>query len=292
MTITTCSAPLMQSLEKIALFRCLSPELIERIQTLCTWKRYEPGEQIIDYLDQSDEVFFIADGNARVSITSMQGRPVAFTDLDAGDIFGEISAIDGGPRSVSVGARTRCCVVSLPAAAFEEIVKSEPAFALELLQHLTQKIRVLITRVYYLCSLDVANRTRAELLRLAKLAPQEGNSALLDPMPTHAEIASRIGAHRETVTREFNRLSKFGLLVRRDHALLVTNVRVARDYGSRGDRRLGVHATYPRRAADPVSFGSWLHENATDGDRRLLDMRHVPRCGRFSDFAVSLCGRT
>ena len=78
--------------------------------------------------------------------------------------------------------------------------------------------------MYYLCSLDVANRTRAELLRLAKLAPQEGNSVLLDPMPTHAEIASRIGAHRETVTREFNRLSKFGLLERRDHALLVTNV--------------------------------------------------------------------
>ena len=154
----------------------------------------------------------------------MQGRPVAFTDLDAGDIFGEVSAIDGGPRSASVGARTRCCIVSLPAAAFEEIVKSEPAFALELLQHLAKKIRVLITRVYYLCSLDVANRTRAELLRLAKLAPQQGNSALLDPMPTHAEIASRIGAHRETVTREFSRLSKLGLLERRDHALLITNV--------------------------------------------------------------------
>ena len=224
MTITSSFAPLVQSVEKIALFRCLSPELIGRIQTLCTWKRYEPGEQIIDYLDQSDEVFFIADGNARVSITSMQGKPVAFTDLDAGDIFGEVSAIDGGPRSVSVEARTSCCIASLPAAAFQEIVKSEPAFALELLQHLAKTIRVLITRVYYLCSLDVANRTRAELLRLAKRAPQEGNSVLLDPMPTHAEIASRIGAHRETVTREFNRLSKFGLLVRRDHALLVTNV--------------------------------------------------------------------
>lgn len=224
MTITTCSAPLVQSLEKIALFRCLSPELIERIQTLCTWKCYEPGEQIINYLDQSGEVFFITDGTARVSITSMQGRPVAFTDLDVGDIFGEISAIDSGLRSASVGARTRCCVASLPAAAFKEIVKSEPAFALELLQQLAKTIRVLITRVYYLCSLDVANRTRAELLRLAKLAPQEGNSALLDPMPTHAEIASRIGAHRETVTREFSRLSKLGLLERRDRALLIMNV--------------------------------------------------------------------
>ena len=224
MTITFSSAPLVQSLEKIVLFRCLSPELIERIQTLCTWKRYEPGEQIINYLDQSGEVFFITEGTARVSITSLQGRPVAFTDLDAGDIFGEVSAIDSGLRPASVDARTRCCIASLPAAAFQDIVKSDPAFALELLQHLTKTIRVLITRVYYLCSLDVANRTRAELLRLAKLAPQEGNAALLDPMPTHAEIASRIGAHRETVTREFSRLSKLGLLERRAHALLITNV--------------------------------------------------------------------
>ena len=195
-----------------------------RIERLCTWKRYEPSEQIINYLDQSDEVFFIADGEACIYITSRQGKAITFRDLAAGEIFGEVSAIDGGPRSASVEARTRCCIGSMPASAFQEIARSEPTLAFELLQHLAKEIRGLTKRVYYLSSLDVANRTRAELLRLAMLAKRQGNSALLCPMPTHAEIASRVGAHRESVTREFNRLSKLGLLERRDHALLVTNL--------------------------------------------------------------------
>ena len=221
----TASVPIMQSLEKIVLFRSQSPELIARIQRLCTWKHYEPGEQVINYLDQSHDVFFITDGEARVSITSMQGKAVIFSDLAAGEIFGEVCAIDGGRRSASVEARTRCCIASLPASAFQEIVKSEPTLAVELVRNFAKKIRALTKRVFYLSSLDVANRTRAELLRLAKLATQQGNSALLCPMPTHAEIASRVGAHRESVAREFSRLSKLGLLERRDHALLVTNVK-------------------------------------------------------------------
>ncbi|HEY8276660.1 MAG TPA: helix-turn-helix domain-containing protein, partial [Methyloceanibacter sp.] len=66
---------------------------------------------------------------------------------------------------------------------------------------------------------------QAELLRLANLAPQEGNSARVASAPTHSEIASRISTHREAVTRELNRLARLGLIERKGNALVVKDVR-------------------------------------------------------------------
>ena len=213
-----------QSFEKIALFRHLPPESVARVQSYCNWKHYEPGELILDYLDQSDEVFFITEGEVRVSIYSMQGKAVTFSDLTVGEIFGEIAAIDGAPRSASIEARTRCCIASMSGKAFVNVLKSEPFAAMELLRHFAVKIRALTNRVYEFSSLDVANRTRAELLRLARLAPRQGRSASIHPVPTHAEIASRISTHREAVTREINRLSKLGILERQVGALMVKDI--------------------------------------------------------------------
>jgi CRP-like cAMP-binding protein len=210
--------------ERIALFHCLAPDTVARIQQRCNWKNYEPGTLILDYLDQTDEVFFITDGEVRVSIYSADGKAITFSDLQAGEMFGEIAAIDHGRRSASIEARTRCCIASMSGPAFVAVLESEPAVAFELLRRFASKIRELTNRVYEFSSLDVANRTRAEIVRLARLASQKGQSAKIEPAPTHAEIASRISTHREAVTREINRLSRLGILERHGTALIVKDL--------------------------------------------------------------------
>jgi len=211
-------------LERLAIFASLPQETLEQIQRRCRWRRYEPGEPIVDYLDASDDVFFITAGEARVTIYSLAGKAVSFRDLGPGDAFGEYPAIDGGPRSASVEARTRCLVTSMPAATFRELLEAEPAVALALLPQLVRTIRSLTTRVYEFSTLAVNNRIQAELLRLAHLVPREGKSARIVPAPTHVEIANRISTHREAVTRELNRLSRIGIIERRGGELLVRDV--------------------------------------------------------------------
>jgi hypothetical protein len=102
----------------------------------------------------------------------------------------------------------------MSAAAFRELLHSEPRVALALLPQLVMKIRALTTRVYEFSTLAVSNRIQAELLRLASLVPRAGKRARIDPAPTHTDIASRISTHREAVTRELNRLSRSGLIER------------------------------------------------------------------------------
>ena len=214
-----------QLLDKVAVFKGLSPDTLALVQKRCSWRHYEPGEPIVDYLDTSNDVFFITAGEARVSIYSIEGKAVTFTDLSAGDMFGEYAAIDGARRSAAIEARTACQVAALSATAFRELLHHEPAVMLALLNQFVSKIRMLTTRVYEFSALAVANRIQAELLRLANLAAQDGNCATIASPPTHSEIASRISTHREAVTRELNRLARLGLIERKGTSMVVKDVR-------------------------------------------------------------------
>ena len=125
-----------RSLAAIPLLAGLSPAGLRDIEQGCSWRRYEPGEPIVEYLDRSDDVFFLVEGEARVIIYSLTGKVVSFHDLSPGDMFGEYPAIDGRPRSASVEARTSCLVALMPAAAFLNLVQSEPAVSQALLKQL------------------------------------------------------------------------------------------------------------------------------------------------------------
>lgn len=213
-----------QSLEKIEIFANLPAEALLRIKKRCNWCRYEPGEPIVDYLDRSEDVFFITAGKARASIYSLAGKVVTFTDFGPGDMFGEFAAIDRGGRSATIEAQTTCHVASMSGASFRELLQSEPAVMMALLRRFTGKIRSLTNRVYEFSALAVSNRIHAELLRLAKLAPQDGARARIAVAPTHSEIASRISTHREAVTRELNRLVRLGIIERQGTALEVKDI--------------------------------------------------------------------
>ncbi len=215
---------LRYTLAGIAIFAGLASDTLTKIQRRCSCRRYDPGEAIVDYLDTSDDVFFVATGEVRVTIYSVSGKAVSFRNLGPGNVFGEYAAIDGGSRSASVEARTSCLLASMSAAAFVELLQTEPAMAQALIRQLVSNIRTLTTRVYEFSTLVVNNRIQAELLRLASLAPREGKSARLFPAPTHAEIASRVSTHREAVTRELNRLSRMGIIERQNGTLIVRDI--------------------------------------------------------------------
>jgi CRP-like cAMP-binding protein len=213
------------SLESVTIFKDLTPDARKRIEQRCRWRRYASEEPIVDYLDISDDVFFITEGNACVTLYSFDGiAAVSFRDLGPGTVFGEYAAIDRGPRSASITARTSCLIASMTGRQFRELLQAEPAVMQALLPQLVLTIRAMTTRVYEFSTLAINNRIQAELLRLASLALQEGRSARIAPVPTHVEIANRISSSREAVARELNRLTRIGIIERKGHSLLVKDV--------------------------------------------------------------------
>lgn len=214
-----------RSLGEVALFRNVPEESLRRIEQRCSWRTFQPGEQVIDYKDGSRDVFFLVSGRARVIIYSVEGQAVAFRELVAGDVFGELSAIDGRARSASVEAKAPCLIASMSPKTFLEAIAEEGQLALALSTHLVTQIRDLTDRIFEFSTLAVKNRIHAELLRLARRAAPEANEAVLCPPPTHAEIASRISTHREAVSRELSRLAQIGVVRREGSSLLVTDIK-------------------------------------------------------------------
>ncbi len=212
------------TLSDIDLFSGLPGSDLEALSGRCRWRRYAPDQQIIGHQDETTDVYFIASGRVRVTVYSLSGKEVSFRDLGAGKSFGELSAVDGEPRSANVIALTESLLASLPADIFRRILIEHPELATRMMGYLAGLVRKLSDRVVEFSVLAVRNRIHAELLRLARDHGVDGNRAIVSPAPTHANFATRVSTHRERVTRELNALSRDGLLQQRRGKLVVLDV--------------------------------------------------------------------
>ncbi|HYG88687.1 MAG TPA: Crp/Fnr family transcriptional regulator [Azospirillum sp.] len=213
-----------RTLGNVTLFRDLPAGDIEALSACCRWRRFTPRELIFDYHDEPSDVFFVVRGRVRVTYYSLSGKEVMFRDLSPGEVFGEVSAIDGQPRSASVIALTDTLAASLSSEQFWDVLRSHATVNAAVMRRLAELVRRLTMRVVEASTLAVRNRIHVEMLRLVRESTPIGNRAVIPRMPTHAEIASRVGTHREAVTRELNQLLRDGLLEKHGSVLVVGDV--------------------------------------------------------------------
>ncbi|MEP6879447.1 MAG: Crp/Fnr family transcriptional regulator, partial [Nitrosospira sp.] len=189
-------------------FKDLQRSDLQSVAQSCRWHRYPAGQEIIRYRDQTTDAFFIVQGTVRVTYYSPAGQEVILCDLSAGEMFGELTAIDGQARSAQVIVRTDSIVASMPSVAFLNLLQNHPNICLAMLKRLSGEVRRLTERVYDFSTLAVRHRIHAELLRLAQIRTVTSNFVILSPAPTHVDIANRLSTHREAVTRELNDLAR------------------------------------------------------------------------------------
>lgn len=189
-------------------FRSLTPEWRTFAEARLRRLRAKRGQTLIGRGAQSTDVYFVLEGTLGVVLYSAQGREVIIRSLGPGETFGELAAIDGLPRSASIVAETDARVAALAQQDFLACVENCPSAAMWLARLLAGKVRSMTEKVFELSALNVRARVHCELLRLARDAEVRNGEARLTPAPTHAEIANRIGTHREAVTREMQALAK------------------------------------------------------------------------------------
>jgi CRP-like cAMP-binding protein len=211
-------------IREVSIFRAASDETLLQIARLCRWQRHDSASAILSYQDRSTDVFFILQGRARAVIYSLDGKALLFTDIKQGDVFGEIAAIDRGPRSASVEALEPTLVAAMTAPDFERVLRLDAEVAIAALRLLTARVRHLSDRVYEFRTLGVQARVQAELLRLAAGMGVSRGAALLSPAPSLADIADRVSTHREAVSRELSRLAARGLISRVGSAIRIADV--------------------------------------------------------------------
>jgi CRP/FNR family cyclic AMP-dependent transcriptional regulator len=212
-----------ETLAKIGLFRSLDPAKIDLLDTQCSWHRASRNQWIIDYQDKSNDVFFVVSGTLRVKIQSVSGREVLLREINAGEFFGEIAAIDNQPRSSGIIAITDVSFARMPASVFRMAIHAYPDACDQLLELLAGYVRTMSNRVNEYTMLDARHRIYAELLRLSRPETGKPTQAIVSPPPVHSDLAARVSIRRESVTRELKVLERAGLIEKRRGALVLTD---------------------------------------------------------------------
>lgn len=173
----------------------------------------------------SSEVFFIEKGTAQVARFSANGKQSILREMGPGEIFGEMAAIDGQPRSASVSIQSGDCVLrQIDAARFRQLLIDHPEVGLWLARHLAERIRDLTDRTVELATMSVGSRLQSQLLRLCERDGIIDDTAVIEPLPTHSELAAMIGTHREAVTRELGQLTRENIIAQSNRSMTVNSV--------------------------------------------------------------------
>ena len=194
----------------------LPPKLLEALGSVASARSFAKHAIIVSEGDETDSLYVLLSGRVRVFISDAQGKEVTLNQLGPGEYFGEIT-FDGGPRSASVEALedTRCAVVKR--SELVALVERQPEFALHMVRKLAHRVRNLTENVRSLALMDVYGRVARLLLELAE--EQDGQLVIAEAL-THKEIASRVGASREMISRIFSDLNEGGY-IRKDNGRLV-----------------------------------------------------------------------
>jgi len=156
-------------------------------------------------------------GRAKVFVSDADGKEVQLNQLGAGEYFGEVT-LDGGPRSASVMALEDCRCAVLRRADLAGLMSGHPDFALHLIRKLAHRVRSLTSSVRDLAFVDVYGRVAHLLLELA--AERDGR-LIIEEKLTQKDIAQRVGASREMISRIFSDLVEGGYLVKEDGRLIL-----------------------------------------------------------------------
>jgi CRP-like cAMP-binding protein len=222
--------PSSLGLTRIELLQGLGTQRLDEVCRQCTWRRFEPGQLLIAQDAADRDVYLVVAGTVRVTSYSPGGRETSFHELSTGSSFGEVSALDGRPRSADVVALSSGLLASLSPDAFRALLRAEWSVNERVLCRLTGLVRELTDRVLDVSNLNVHQRVCRELLRLARANGAAGNHARIEPAPKHADLASVLSTYREQVTRELSSLARLGVVTREAGALVIGDLAALERY--------------------------------------------------------------
>lgn len=176
-------------------------------------RTYASGDLLFVEGDHSHTVYVCIEGRVRVFLTMPSGRELLIGIKLPGDEFGELSALDGRPRSASALAIGPIVVAELRADRFIEVLTDEPHLFVAVCRNLSAQLRLTNNRLVVRNSNSATVRTARMLVELASLMMRHsGSSSSYEVSITQSELADWIGATRESTARALAGFRRAGLV--------------------------------------------------------------------------------
>lgn len=203
-------------LGKTALFGSLS--LADRLAVADQMRKatFKSGQTVFTRGDTGSDIYLVVEGRVRLSVFSTDGKALAFKHADTGEVFGEIAALDQGPRTADAIALTRVEAMTLARERLTALVDGNPRVAHAAIAFLCLRLRETSEQAEAIALHPIEVRLARFLLTRLKLreADGAGSKAPLDLGMSQNELALLIGASRQKVNAALTHLEKAGAVKR------------------------------------------------------------------------------
>jgi CRP/FNR family transcriptional regulator, cyclic AMP receptor protein len=200
-------------LARTALFENLDDDARNSLASVAITRSYKKGHLICHQGDLGEALFIIVEGHVKVFVTSEEGDEMVLVTLGPSEVFGELSLMDGGPRSASAEALEPTKLLAIGRGPLLEVLRDHPEATDALLRSLGAVVRRLTEQAADLVFLDLHGRVAKLLLGLAdhQQPPAEGE-VQLDLHFTQTDLAAMVGGSRQSVNQILRTFERRGYL--------------------------------------------------------------------------------
>lgn len=206
-------------LRKFPLFANLPEEELKITSGLLRVREFTRREIVCRKQEAADGLYLLFSGQLQAIDIAEDGREIGLNLIKPGAFFGELSVIDGLPRSAHIVALVPSVVGIIPQGPAREIFYKLPSAAEAMMRHLTALVRNLSNYRTLLAIPNAQQRVCALLLQLGQQMP--GGLVVIQNLPKQQEVAIMINTSRETVSRAIGHLIAAGVLEKDYRRLIV-----------------------------------------------------------------------
>ncbi len=205
-------------LQNIPLFAGLSVEQLDRIAQMAVLRQVQRHKTIVYAGAETDSLFIIVSGSAKVLNRDEDGREVILSVLENGECFGEMGLIDGSPRSADVVANESCELLVISKADFTRALSENVDLCLNIMKSLVLRLREANQKIESLALMDVYGRVAKLLLEYSE---KENGVRIVRRKLTKMDMSKMVGASREMVSRVMKDLEQRGFIRSEKGAIII-----------------------------------------------------------------------
>jgi CRP/FNR family transcriptional regulator, cyclic AMP receptor protein len=212
MTASTTQLP-VETLRTVSIFADLPAAALEQLARNSLPRKYRRGQVLCNEGDPGESLYILEEGQLRVTQWTSSGDEAVLAVVEAPAAVGELSLLDGSPRSATLTAVGPVRVRLIPRKAFISLLQEQPQIVPGLLVTLAAIIRRSNARQVDLLTLDVPGRLAKWLIERAERTGQPvAGGVCIDLGRSQGELAAEIGTTRPTLNRALRGFEEQGII--------------------------------------------------------------------------------
>jgi CRP/FNR family cyclic AMP-dependent transcriptional regulator len=187
-------------LRKHPIFSDLAPDALDQLCRYAQPTSLKRGATLFAKGDPGHSLYAVISGTVKISVSSPDGRNAILNLIGAGEVFGEMSVLDGRVRSTDATANTNCEILVIDRRDFLPFVRSQPALAMKFIELLCERLRWTSDQVEQIILQDLPGRLASALLGLTEKRKLESANRTI--AITQQEISEMVGMTRESINKQ------------------------------------------------------------------------------------------